>query len=379
MPEPFKDQFNKKIIRKMAAHFAKHCPKKYEFREKAFIADASRKLDELELKARSEQITQAMIEYLPDDYCKAGQIILASLNTKLADDIGDATVDDNGIAGWAIMPMTHYVGRIGHQDFELSMKLLKEMTKGFSSEFGIRFFLLSDTEKTLGVLAGWAHDKNRHVRRLASEGSRPRLPWAMQLPQFIKDPAPVISLLDVLKDDEDAYVRRSVANHLNDIAKDHPDVVADIAARWMPGSSKERQQLLRHACRTLIKGGHKKTLKVFGFGSPKLASVDLCIDEQEIVFGESLGIELLLCSSSRTSQSLVVDYVIHHQKANGSTSPKVFKWRNMSLSSKDSVTLRKKHAIKPISTRVYYPGLHKIEIMVNGESVAEADFQLRMD
>ena len=379
MPELFKDNFNKKIIRKMAAHFAKNSPEKKAFNEKAFIAAATKGLDALELKARSAQITQAMIDYFPADFTKAGAIILASLNSQLTDDIGDATVDKNGIAGWAIMPMTHYVGQVGHQDFELSMTLLKEMTKGFSSEFGIRFFLLEDVEKTLVVLTEWTRDKNRHVRRLASEGSRPRLPWAMQLPQFIKDPEPVIALLEILKDDDDAYVRRSVANHLNDIAKDHPDTVADIAARWMSGASKERQQLLRHACRTLIKAGHKKTLKVFGFGPPELASVGLAIDVQDVVFGDGLGFELRLCSSARTSQSLVIDYVIHHQKANGSTSPKVFKWRSMTLLSKDSVTMCKKHAIRPISTRVYYPGLHKIEIMINGKSVAEAEFQLRMD
>ncbi len=163
------------------------------------------------------------------------------------------------------MPMAHYVGLRGHDHFDLSMTLLKAFTKRFSSEFGIRFFLLDDPEQTLSVLKQWTKDEDKHVRRLVSEGSRPRLPWAMRLPLFIKDPAPVIVLLELLKDDNDEYVRRSVANNLNDIAKDHPSVVADIAGQWMQGADKQRQQLIRHACRTLIKQGNKKVLRVFGF------------------------------------------------------------------------------------------------------------------
>jgi len=288
------------------------------------------------------------------------------------------TVDDDGIAGWAIMPMTYYVGLCGHDYFDLSMKLLKELTKRFSSEFGIRFFLLESPEKTLSILKKWTHDKDRHVRRLASEGTRPRLPWAMRLPLFIKDPAPVMNLLEVLKDDDEEYVRRSVANNLNDIAKDHPDMVADIAARWMKGASKERKKLIRHGCRTLIKNGHKKTLRVLGFKSPKIQHASIEILTPKVVFGDALQFKLSISSDYRSDQALMIDYIIHHQKANGKTSPKVFKWRTTILPPKKTLTATKKHNIRKITTRVYYPGVHTVQIMVNGVFVGTADFELLM-
>ncbi len=252
------------------------------------------------------------------------------------------------------------------------------MTKCSSSEFGIRFFLLAAPEKTLSVLNKWTDDKNQHVRRLVSEGTRPRLPWGMRLPLFIDDPAPVVELLEKLKDDEKEYVRRSVANNLNDIAKDHPDLVANIAEKWMIGAGKERKRLIRHACRTLIKNGDKKALRVLGYGAPKLGDAKLEVLTPEVAFGDALQFSLSISSISNRDQLLMVDYVIHHQKANGSTSPKVFKWKSTTLSAKKSLTAIKKHGIKKITTRVYYPGAHRVEVVVNGVSVATADFQLLM-
>lgn len=360
MPEPFKNFFNPKLIRMMAKHL---CTQWSEFEGDLFIATAEENLDGLELKERSRQITEALIQHLPKDFTKAGDIILAS-------------VGETGISGWGIMPMTHYVGLLGHDHFDLSMRLLKEMTQYFSSEFDIRYFLLNSQNKTLSMLKIWATDTNYHVRRLVSEGSRPRLPWAMKLPQFIKDPAPVIELLEMLKDDEEEYVRRSVANNLNDIAKDHPDLVSEIASRWIKGAGRERKRLIRHACRTLIKKGHKKTLQILGYKSPKIHEINLEILTPEVVFGKNLEFELSFISSEKHNQAIIIDYTIHHQKANGKTSPKVFKWRATILQSKDTLKSVKKHAFKKISTRVYYPGIHRLEIMVNGVSVTTANFLL---
>jgi len=373
MPEPFKNAFNSQLILGMAGHFQKQWS---EFNSEGFLDTASKNLKDLELKERSEQIMNAMFEYLPSDFSKTGDILLASLSPALEGDIFSVTVDDKGIAGWAIMPITHYVGLHGHKHFDLSMTILKECTKRFSSEFGIRFFLLDSTEKTLAVMKKWAKDDNRHVRRLASEGARPRLPWAMQLPAFIKNPAPVIELLEILKNDNEEYVRRSVANNLNDIAKDHPELVTDIAKKWMDGANKEREKLVRHACRTLIKQGNKKVLQVFGYKSPKIKQVNFTIQTPKVIFGETLQFTLSISSNSRHNQPLMIDYVIHHQKANGKTSPKVFKWRTTVLAANNSLTFKKEHSIKKITTRVYYQGLHTVEIMVNGVSVGATDFQL---
>lgn len=359
----------------MALHFQRVWP---EFDAAGFESSASSNLEALELKARSNQITETMLAYLPADFAQAGEIILATLSPALEDDNFSESVDQHGIAGWAIMPMAHYIGLHGHDHIELSMTLLKELTKRFTSEFGIRFFLLQSPEKTLLTLKEWTKDRNHHVRRLVSEGSRPRLPWAMQLPQFIKDPTAVIALLELLKDDEHEYVRRSVANNLNDISKDHPDKVADIAKEWMIDASLERKRLIRHACRTLIKSGHRQTMRTFGYQPPKLSQVQLKIITPDVEFDTALQFSLKLNSSSQQSQSLMIDYIIHHQKANGKTSPKVFKWSTKNIAANGELSLSKKHPIKKITTRAYYPGLHRIEIMVNGESVAIADFQLLM-
>lgn len=375
MAEPFKNLLNSDVIEGMAHHF-KHQWSKFD--TEGFVTTATKNLDSLELKERTERITETMIEYFPADFEKAGEIMLASLGTPLGDDVSAGSVDAEGIAGWAVTPLTHYVGLRGHRHFKLSMMLFKEMTKCASAEFGIRFFLLKSPQKTLSVLKTWTTDSNQHVRRLASEGCRPRLPWAMSLPLYIKDPTPVIELLERLKDDDKEYVRRSVANNLNDVAKDHPDVVAKIAAQWMKGASKERKKLVRHACRTLLKNGDKKTLKVFGFKLPKIQQASITILTPEVIFGDALQFTLSIHPDCSSDQAVMIDYIIHHQKANGKTSPKVFKWRTTTLSAKKILTLNKKHAIKKITTRIYYPGVHTLEVMVNGVSVATADFQLLM-
>ena len=380
MGEPFKNLFNERIINGMATHLSKAWP---EFDSAAFSAMATKNIDDLELKERSVQITEALTAFLPDDFESAASIMLASLAPDDGGDIGSTDVngrniEGRGIEGWAVMPMTHYVGLQGLAHFDLSMMLLKEMTKRSSSEFGIRFFLLAEPERTLSVLETWVGDSNVHVRRLISEGTRPRLPWAMRLPAFVRDPAPILPLLEALKDDGEEYVRRSVANNLNDIAKDHPDLVARIARQWLKGADKNRRRLVRHACRTLIKQGHKGTLKALGFGTPRVEMDMLRISTPHVTFGTALEFELRLTSTADRPQSLVVDYAIHHRKANGATTPKVFKWKTTTLAPGATLSAKRKHAIRKITTRVYYPGGHRLEIFVNGVSLGIEDFELVM-
>ena len=373
MAEPFKNLLNKKIIKAMSGHFHRQWPK---FDAKGFVKSATSGIDMLELKERGDQITEAMVEYLPADFSKAGDIMLGSLGACLDKNNSTDSVDTSGISGWAIIPMTIYVGRCGHKHFDVSMNLFKEMTKRTTSEFGIREFLEKSPVKTLAVLKTWTRDENEHVRRLASEGSRPRLPWAQRLAKFIENPVPVIKLLERLKDDDEEYVRRSVANNLNDIAKDHPDVVAEIAERWLKGASEERNRLVRHACRTLIKNGHKKTLSALGYKPAKVKLVKIKLASDKVVFGDGLEFSLAFCSDLNREQPLVIDYIIHHQKANGTISPKVFKLKTTILAKGKKISITKRHAMKKITTRVYYPGLHRLEIVVNGASIGKKDFKL---
>lgn len=267
--EPFKNLFNVEQIKLMATHFHRVWP---EFDRKGFCKLAGENLEQNELKQRSDQIMRGLEVYLPTSFPEAAKIMVDSLHPDDDVDISNLTMDEQGIRGWACMPMCHYVGIHGIEDFELGMSTQWELTKRSSSEFGIRFFILADQPRALATFAGWALDDNYHVRRLVSEGSRPRLPWAMQLQELIRDPSPILPLLEKLRDDPSEYVRRSVANNLNDIAKDHPDTVAGIAEKWLKGATPERQKLVRHACRTLIKQGHQRTLLALGYGKPEVTN-----------------------------------------------------------------------------------------------------------
>jgi len=375
MAEPFKNLFNIPLIKGMSIHFKKHWP---EFNAEVFIDSASANFEQLELKQRSNQIKAAMVGCLPARFEHAAEILLASLGAELEDDLSAGYVGEAGISGWAVMPMADYVAEQGCGHFDLSMMLFYEMTKRSSSEFAIRYFLVAMPEQTLLKLKAWVNDENQHVRRLVSEGTRPRLPWGMRLAVFVNNPHPVIALLECLKDDEKEYVRRSVANNLNDIAKDHPDVVADIAEKWLKGASHARKRLVNHACRTLVKNGHKKTLRVLGFVKAKVSDVNLTILTPQVEFGADLRFSLSFESSGKKDQPLMIDYIVHHQKANGNTSPKVFKWRATILKAKKMLSLDKKHGIRKITTRVYYPGVHRLDVVVNGEVLASGEFQLKM-
>lgn len=384
MAEPLKNLFNKPLIAGIGMRLQQVWP---PFDRAGFVSLASKRLGSLELKQRSVQIAQALGTYLPDDYEQAVTILLTSLapleQPDQSEPIGEggwgcAAQGEPGLAGWAIMPLTHYVSLFGLGHFDLSMALLKEMTKRFSSEFDIRTFLLADSGRALALMQDWTQDANYHVRRLVSEGSRPRLPWAMQLPDFITDPSPILPLLEALKDDPQEYVRRSVANSLNDIAKDHPDLVAKIATQWLKEASDERQKLVRHACRTLIKQGHQKTLSALGYSSPKVQIDHLKILTPKVLFGQKLEFELSMTSTIKRSQALVIDYAVHHRKANGSVTPKVFKWKTTTLKPLETQIVPRKHPMRKITTRVYYPGTHHLEILVNGTSLISQDFELLM-
>ena len=374
--EPFKNFFNPQIIAMMGRNLRRVWP---SFDEGLFVKLAEKNLEQLELKERSIQIKDALVQTLPKDFKEAAPIILASLHPEDNVDLSAVTIDERGIRGWAAAPLCHYVGERGLADFELGMEVERQLTSRFTSEFGIRFFILADSDRALKILKSWTTDDNYHVRRLVSEGSRPRLPWAMQLIDFIKDPTPVLPLLEALKDDPEEYVRRSVANHLNDIAKDHPNLVADIAKKWMKGASKDRQRLVRHACRTLVKNGHPEALKALGYGKAKVALRSLTVQTPVVRFGEALIFEVEIASEASEEQNLMLDYVVHHRKANGKTSPKVFKWKAFKLAGGKSQKLSRKHAIRPITTRVYYPGTHHLEIQVNGEVFGRIDFELAIE
>jgi len=371
--EPFKNKISPELVGHIATHLDKHleCFDRASF-EKTILSQ----LDALELKERSQCIADHMHEVLPTDLKHRNKILKAILHPH-DDANGEQQSDEQGICGWGMFPLGMVVGQYGVDEFDDSLQLLQEMTKRFSSEFEIRYFLLEDHNRVLDILKTWVDHPSRHVRRLVSEGTRPRLPWAMQLPMFIEDPSIVLPLLKMLRDDPEEYVRRSVANHLNDIAKDHPDFIADLAKDWLKDGDKNRERLIKHACRTLIKQGHQPTLRALGYGEPRLDITSFTISTPQVDFGQHLEFEISMSSAMEKSQKLIIDYAIHHQRANGKTSPKVFKWKNITLEPQVDMTEKRKHVIKKISTRRYYAGTHHVEIFINGRSFGLQSFELQ--
>ena len=226
------------------------------FNKEAFISDAMNGLDALSITQRSTHIADAMNTHLPEIYTEAIAIILQSLTPPLKETAG------NGLAVLFYMPHCSFVAKYGIDSFEISMNAQYELTKRFSCEYSIRPFIVNEQHKTMQVLYKWMNDKNPHIRRLCSEGTRPRLPWSTKIDSFIKDPSPTIAILEHLKNDTDLYVRRSVANHLGDIAKDHLDVVLEICEKWLDNASTELKWVIRHALRNPEKKGNEKAIEI---------------------------------------------------------------------------------------------------------------------
>jgi 3-methyladenine DNA glycosylase AlkC len=375
-----KDLFSPELVAAMADNIALH----YErFDRDRFFHVACHDMDKLELKQRSNQVLDALSAHLPREFSDAATIIVNSLAPAPDGNINDITDPQAhpagpGIRGWGIMPMADYIARHGQDNVELSMDSLYHLTQRFTAEFAIRPFLMNHTEQTLAILAGWINDPNVHVRRLISEGTRPRLPWGIRLPAFVQDPSPIIVFLTTLRGDRAEYVRRSVANSLNDISKDHPDRVASIAKEWLQDAPETRQRIIRHACRSLLKQGHGPTLDALGIGPVNVTASNLVMKNPVVQLGGSVEFSLQIKNCENISRDLMIDYAIHHRKANGSQTAKVFKWKKLRLKKDEQVALSRRHPVRAITTRKYYAGMQRIEIMVNGHVVAQGEFDLQI-
>ena len=364
-----RDIFNEKAVSQLAASLAGAW---HGFDAKGFSHTIISQLGRLRFSERAALIRDSLWEYLPRDYPRALGIILKALPPELPNH------EITNFDGFIIMPQNDFVAKYGLDHYDLSMQALYQMTKRFTAEGAIRAFLLKYTEKTLAILSGWAEDENCHVRRLVSEGTRPRLPWAIQLKPFIENPRPVLKLLEKLKTDPELMVRRSVANNLNDIAKDNPDQVVKTLRRWSKIDDEGTQWLIRHAARTLVKQGNGEMLAILGY-SPEvnISVLKIKLDKSTLKLGDELHFSFQIKSISEHSQNLMIDYVIHHIKANGKLSPKVFKLTRKTLEAGEVIEISKTHSFRPISTRTYYTGTHMLEIQVNGTGYQNVDFELK--
>jgi 3-methyladenine DNA glycosylase AlkC len=314
-----------------------------------------------ELKARMRHTTICLHETLPDSYHDALDILLKAASQ---------------ISGFDVMVFPDYVSLYGVDDWDLSLDALAALTKHSYSELAVRPFLARDPRRCMARMRIWAEDADDRVRRLASEGSRPRLPWAMALPQFKKDPSLILPILEKLKDDESEDVRRSVANNLNDISRDNPDLVLEICERWH-GHSKGTDEIVKHACRSLLKAGDKRALLIFGYGDPARVKVNkLRLETKALIIGDDLRYSFEITIIDENPCKVRLEYAVYFRKAKGELSKKVFQIAEKSLDPGGHAFTRV-HSFVDRSTRKHHAGEHQIAIIVNGEEMAIAAFELR--
>jgi 3-methyladenine DNA glycosylase AlkC len=365
-----RDVFNPTVVNQLADRIAASWP---AFDRDGFAAAVNEQMPPLNFGARSNLIRDTLWAYLPQDFPQAVQILLDALGPEIPH------CELSGLDGFTVMSLNDFVAKYGIDHFDLSMHALYEMTKRFTAEGAIRAFLKKYPGQTLAVLEGWASDPNCHVRRLVSEGTRPRLPLAPRLDQFVKDPRPVLRLLDKLKNDPERMVQRSVANNLNDIAKDNPTAVVETLSAWKSDPSLGVRWIMGQASRTLVKQGQKEALALLGYPAEIDIEVQSLRVQSPIVrLGEALVFDFEVCAQSDQPQNLMIDFIIHHVKANGRRSPKVFKLTQKRLEPGQRLAITKRHPMRPISTRVYYPGTHLLEIQINGQVWAQAPFELQV-
>lgn len=325
------------------------------------------RLQPLEMKNRVEVIREGLYKTLPPNYSEALKILLASLKAEQ-------------LKGFDLWPYTDFIKNYGLNDLNASLQALKIMTQLFTGEFAVRPFLAKKTAATLSFLEDGSKSKNKHIRRWASEGTRPRLPWGERLDVFIKNPDLNRTILENLKYDNELYVRKSVANHINDISKDNPDYALSLLKSWQKAPAQHKEKInwiTRHALRSLIKSGHPKALALIGAKSNvKVQLSGFRIKKSKLRIGEPLHFQFKIKSQSKEQQKLVVDYAIHFLSARKKHSKKVFKLKTFELLGQNDIFLEKKHSLKPITTRKYYSGEHWVEIQVNGRTQIKKKWHL---
>jgi 3-methyladenine DNA glycosylase AlkC len=360
MAAQLKGFYNCALVERLAADLARVEP---SFPARAFVRQATHGLEALELLDRARRIARALGEHLPGGYPTALAVLLASLGPELASD----ELLGVGMAPFFYLPHLTFIAERGLEHFELSLRAQYELTKRFSAEGSIRAYLLRDPERTFAWLEGCARDPNAHVRRLASEGTRLRLPWAPRVPWLDANPTRVLALLERLKDDPTTLVRRSVANNLNDLGKVHPALLFRTCEAWLDGASEARRALVWHALRSAVKRGEVGALKLLGYGeAPSVAVRAPRFEPRRAPLGGSVRVSFTLKNTSRETQTLLVDLVVHFVKARGHTAPRVFKLRRVILPAGGSVKLQHRTSLEALSTRKHYPGAHPVSVQING-------------
>jgi 3-methyladenine DNA glycosylase AlkC len=369
MGEPFKNFIRRETLAPLADRIAAARP---GWSASRFLDAACDGLDALELKARVIHVAEALRAHLDPDYLAALDHLLDALPPA---QVGTESFD----GGMAMWPVLTFVERHGVAHFDRSMSALRQMTSRFSAEFAVRPFLAADMDRALATLTEWASDPNPHVRRLVSEGTRPRLPWGQQVRGLMAEPPPSLPLLNALCRDPVLYVRRSVANHIGDIAKAQPDLAVATVVGWIDGEdTPEARWIARHALRHPVKIGHAGALAAFGFHPPQLAEVMVSILPESIVLGDAVRVSARLKSASSDDQPLSMDLVLSFPSSSGRVSRKTFKWGTPTLPGGGVWEGEKKLPMRKVTTRRHIAGPVQVGLQVNGQVVAEGQFHLEV-
>ncbi|MEN5243469.1 DNA alkylation repair protein [Pseudomonas atacamensis] len=354
-----KEIFNAERLQHIADEMSAVYP---AFKARTFLKHAQDGLAELSVMQRMARVSESLHAVLPLDYEDSLEVLF-----ELAPRLN---------SGFVSMCLPHYVASYGAHAFDTSMDALKYFTTFGSSEFAIRYFLRSDLERSLERMHDWTRDENHHVRRLASEGSRPRLPWSFRLEAVQADPQLAAGILERLKADESLYVRKSVANHLNDVTKVHPEWVLDTIEGWSL-ENKHTAWIAKHALRSLIKQGDVRALTVIGAGAKaEVELLDVQVEPAVVRLGEAITLSFTVKSMVAHEQRLVIDYAIEYVKANGGVSRKVFKLKTLALAGFGTEVVRRNQVIKDFTTRKHFAGRHGVQVMVNGEVLGSAAFEV---
>lgn len=366
MAEPLKNLYNPIFFEELCPVLRQHIP---EFDSTRFIHRIfDTEWPELELKQRVRKVATVLHLFLPADFKKASTYLT---------EISNSLRQKNGTEiSFPYIFLADYIELFGQEHFSEAMRAIQEVTQLISAEFAIRPFIVRYPDKTMKQMLLWSKHQSHHVRRLSSEGCRPRLPWAMALPEFKKDPSIILPILENLKTDSSLFVRKSVANNLNDISKDHPHIVLAIAKRWK-GLSKETDWILKHGSRTLLKNGSREALTFHGFNS-ELKSVikKLNIVSKKVKIGASTSFSFEIASGEKKPSMFRLEYAIHFITSSGKVSRKVFQIAEKVIVPNQPTTFSRKHRFTDFTTRKHFPGKHVLEIIVNGESKAEVKFDL---
>lgn len=365
MPSLLKDLYSPDFYHSFSNILAKVLPnfEKELFQKSIFDIN----WEQRELKDRMKHTSAVLSHFFPKDFEKASKTI-----EQLTSELAQSELKNKALE---LMFIPEYIEKYGLNHFEISAKLFETVTPLTSCEFAVRPFIIQYDGRMLEQMFQWSLHENFHVRRLATEGCRPRLPWAIALPKFKKDPSPILPILKNLKNDTSEYVRRSVANNINDIAKDNPQITIEIAKKWK-GKNPETDAIVKHACRTLLKQGNPEILEIFGLNHAGIELKYFNVVSPKVQIGKSLQFNFAVLNSSNSPMLLRMEYAIYFKRQNGTHAKKVFKISERQIQSGETMALTRKQSFKPITTRKYYAGDHRISIIINGKEMDVLEFEL---